>query len=103
MVTFHYLDYITFILHIQRVRTLLQIQNRLLSSYRDSRTVNNIFKKRNEQINNCIFFPSVTNYTAVESNENVMEIYATIERLDVVSKPVLKEIVGILSKELNGS
>ena len=32
-----------------------------------------------------------------------MEIYATIERLDVVSKPVLKEIVGILSKELNGS
>ena len=49
------------------------------------------------------FCSSVTNYTAVESNENVVAISATIERLDAVSKSVLKEIVGILSKELNGT
>ena len=49
------------------------------------------------------FCSSVTNYTAVESNENVVAISATIERLDAVSKSVLKEIVGILSKELNGA
>ena len=49
------------------------------------------------------FCSSVTNYTAVESNENVLAISATIERLDAVSKSVLKEIVGILSKELNGT